>query len=415
MDQADLFRQEALRHQLARDEGRPRLLTPPGSGLICLLLLSALAVAGCVLVKGDYTRKTTVSGYIQTGRRTERVYTNTTGTIEAVLVHPGEVVSRDQVLARYSAAGGMRASDRRQMLVEYDLQRKDIVRRIDASKRIAASEKSDVEARMSGLASGITHIERVIDIQLKKVARLTATRDDARSLYRSGRLSRIEWDKFNEALLNATQALEQLRADAESKRNERMRASIELKRSKSRFDGEQASLEGELSRLEQSRRTLVARTATLVRTPISGRIANVFVEAGQSVMVNEPVASVTPQDAVPVARLLIPSSAIGFLHVGQAVNLLYDAFPYQTFGTFKGRLIRLSRQALNAGDTPGLAPHDPPFFEAIVRLDDPWVIAYGQRIRVRPGMTLQADILLDHRSLLAWAMSPLAALQGRDR
>src|SRR3546814_10277229 len=45
-------------------------------------------------------------------------------------------------------------------------------------------------------------------------------------------------------------------------------------------------------------------------------------------------------------ELFAPSRAIGFARVGERVRLMYDAFPYQQFGTFGGTVTRISRTAL---------------------------------------------------------------------
>jgi hypothetical protein len=42
------------------------------------------------------------------------------------------------------------------------------------------------------------------------------------------------------------------------------------------------------------------------------------------------------------AEIYIPSRAIGFVKPGQEVRLLYDAFPYQRFGAYRGRVVAAS-------------------------------------------------------------------------
>ncbi|MFA6064174.1 MAG: hypothetical protein WC736_16410 [Gallionella sp.] len=42
-----------------------------------------------------------------------------------------------------------------------------------------------------------------------------------------------------------------------------------------------------------------------------------------------------------------------------------------------------------------------------VALDSQSVLAYGKRESLRPGMTLDADVLLDRRRLIEWVLEPL--------
>ena len=120
-----------------------------------------------------------------------------------------------------------------------------------------------------------------------------------------------------------------------------------------------------------------------------------------------------PHDSHLVARLLVPSRAAGFLRPGQAVNLLYDAFPYQRFGSYHASLAQISRQAILPGEAQLPVPIRRPYFEAVATIDKPSVVAYGHHLPVRAGMTLKADIVLEHRSLGAWLLAPLMALRHR--
>ncbi|MDZ7684381.1 MAG: hypothetical protein U5O39_04745 [Gammaproteobacteria bacterium] len=70
---ADLFRRQAVAFRIGRQQGEPRLISPPGARWICLLLFVALIAAGSFLWHNDYARKTTVSGVIESDRAIKRV------------------------------------------------------------------------------------------------------------------------------------------------------------------------------------------------------------------------------------------------------------------------------------------------------------------------------------------------------
>ena len=48
-----------------------------------------------------------------------------------------------------------------------------------------------------------------------------------------------------------------------------------------------------------------------------------------------------------------------------------------------------------------------------VRLARQDVQAYGQSFALQPGMTLQADVLLERRPLYQWVLDPLYAVTGK--
>jgi membrane fusion protein len=128
-----------------------------------------------------------------------------------------------------------------------------------------------------------------------------------------------------------------------------------------------------------------------------------MVSAGQSLL------SILPAGSALQAQLLVPSRAIGFIDPGSRVVLRYEAFPYQKFGQQYGRVTDVSRSALNSSEVATLIGQQSqqPLYRVQVKLDKQFVLAYGHKEPVKPGMALQADILMDRRSLLEWVFEPL--------
>jgi membrane fusion protein len=107
------------------------------------------------------------------------------------------------------------------------------------------------------------------------------------------------------------------------------------------------------------------------------------------------------------AELFVPTRAIGFVRVGQEVRILYDAFPYQHFGTYRGRVIKVSQTILMGSDVSIPVEIKEPSYKVTVALDRPDIDAYGESITLQPDMLLRADIILERRSLVNWLLSPL--------
>lgn len=114
------------------------------------------------------------------------------------------------------------------------------------------------------------------------------------------------------------------------------------------------------------------------------------------------------------AELFVPSRAIGFVEVGQSVRLLYDAFPYQHYGSHRGRVVEVSRTVLDGTEIAVPFKLDGPAYRAVVALERPDVAAHGKRIALQPDMLLKADIILEKRTLVDWILNPLlsARVQG---
>jgi len=122
-----------------------------------------------------------------------------------------------------------------------------------------------------------------------------------------------------------------------------------------------------------------------------------------------------------LAQLYAPSSAVGFVRPGQAVQLRYQAYPYQRFGQQKGQVLQVSRTPLAASELARLAlpaalsqgPTSEPLYRITVQLERQSVEAEGQEQALAVGMQLDADVLLERRRLIEWIFEPLLSLAHR--
>ena len=54
-----------------------------------------------------------------------------------------------------------------------------------------------------------------------------------------------------------------------------------------------------------------------------------------------------------------------------------------------------------------------PVYIVRVALNNPSVTAFGERVALKPGMTLKANVLLEQRSIFEWIFEPLYSVRGR--
>ena len=128
--------------------------------------------------------------------------------------------------------------------------------------------------------------------------------------------------------------------------------------------------------------------------------------------------SIVPDGSSLQAQILVPSQAIGFVHPGIEVTLHYQSFPYQKFGLQHGIVHSVSRSALTPGEVTlllggGQPPSADPLYLARVDLSAQSVDAYGHQEPLRPGMALEADMLLDRRRVVEWIFEPLYGMGRR--
>ena len=154
--------------------------------------------------------------------------------------------------------------------------------------------------------------------------------------------------------------------------------------------GKIQSLRSELSTTEQRIAEISGRRAYVIRAPDAGRISTLQATVGQFADPRRPQMEIIPSDSALQAELFIPTRAIGFVKPGQEVRILYEAFPYQQFGTYGGRVNEISQTILSRvrrlwthrAQGARLQGHR-------AALDRPDIDAYGKRIPLQPGMLLK--------------------------
>jgi len=66
-----------------------------------------------------------------------------------------------------------------------------------------------------------------------------------------------------------------------------------------------------------------------------------------------------------------------------------------------------------AGERIGPLSAKEPVYRVDVKLERQAVIALGEEYPLRPGMLVNADLLLEKRTLLEWIFEPVLQLKGR--
>ena len=134
-----------------------------------------------------------------------------------------------------------------------------------------------------------------------------------------------------------------------------------------------------------------------ITAPIAGTVFNLKAnQPGYVANTTEPLMEIVPQDDL-VATIFIPNRDIGFVEVGQNVDVRIDAYSYSEFGDMEGTITRISTDALPPDETY-------PFyrFPAEVTLAGQQLVSNGVPLDLRSGMSLSANINLRKRRIITF-------------
>ncbi|WP_412512651.1 HlyD family efflux transporter periplasmic adaptor subunit, partial [Shewanella indica] len=145
----------------------------------------------------------------------------------------------------------------------------------------------------------------------------------------------------------------------------------------------------------------------------AGVVTSIAVKEGEFLPTNRPLLSIIPEGAQLVAELLLPTRSAGFVKLRDEARLRFDAFPYQRFGFLAATVSRIDKSLLLQGEADIPVQLDEPVYRVQTTLSQQNINAYGEEFALKPGMLLEADIILDKRSLSDWLLDPIYNLKGR--
>ncbi|MBK1660820.1 HlyD family efflux transporter periplasmic adaptor subunit [Paracraurococcus ruber] len=412
-----LFRQDVVAfQQLDRQWGRVVPLQPLRLRLTVWFIIAAVASVIGFLFFAQYARKETVAGYLIPAAGTARVFVSQPGNVGALFVEQGQLVEEGQplltvVTGQISDSGeDVNAT----ILASLRRQREEMLRQVASEERRTASERERLQAQIQGYEAELGQIEAQVTVQRERIRVVERILASGQQLAARGLASELDQRRREENLLEQRQALNSLAQQYIARRSQMTEARFTLEQLPFQQAEKIQALRNDLSAAEQRIAEVDGRRAYVLRAPMAGRISSLQATVGQPARPDRLLLQIIPAAAALQAELFIPARAIGFVAVGQPVRILYDAFPYQHFGTYRGRIETVSQSILTASDIATPVTLKEPAYRATVSLERPDVDAYGRRVPLQPDMLLRADIILERRTLVDWILNPLlsARIQG---
>ncbi len=405
----NLFRKRAIEALREKQPGRPICLVPRPwlwlNGLLVVLFLSG----GAFLCTAEFSRNEAARGWLVAKPGVVRIAYDASTIVRNILASPGDSVAPGDPLIYLSTDSGLVGGGSKN---EYVLEKiRDEIREIDQQIYLSHEQQElEVETlsmQLLGYDAELTSLQARLARQARQVA---LSRDKAARLD-SGRVSGAVTDW--EVLLQREdqgfreQELVRLQQSLAAKNRERESLRARLANVPYKAGAARSALRTAHAQLAQQIAEFESRRLTVLNAPIAGAVASVEVGVGTLLSPRQLIMTLLPADMVLAAEIYVPSRAAGFIRPGQTVQLALDAFPPQKFGTFEGTVERVSDIVLLPAEIPQTFPLVEAAYKVRVSLRDPQT---GNRIggmRLRPGMLLNARIVLESRNLVDWLLEPL--------
>jgi membrane fusion protein len=403
-----LFRQEVIEAGRERLAGQVVAATPPRAKLYVALVLAFAALIAAVLVFGHYSSRAQVKGVVAYDTGIARVYPSAAAEIRAFHVRNGQHVEAGAPLVTLAIAQG--AGGVSTQLDQLAGQDQELARQQQLAGNLGTAEIGALEKQKASLAAEIGSLERqrafaagqarLAESATARAGRLAAEGAGSQRQVEDSRSAllgrRAEIEQLGERLITQRQALAQTDAQIAQRRLEAERANADLAAQRAAL-GEQ--------RIALSRQGGITLTA-----PIAGEVGDISAEVGQRAKPEASLVTIVPSGSHLEIWLYAPTRAVGFVHPGQDVRLFFDAFPYQKYGAGRGRVTAVSRVPIEPAALDSALGIQEPVFRVRVAIQQAVPRLTNADARLRPGMTLSANLVLERRSLWEVLFNPFRAL-----
>lgn len=409
-----LFRQSVIDKRKHRLSGGISLVQPPVFKSIALLLSSTVVVSILFLSLQTYTRKETVNGVLQPDKGLLRLRAPQKGIVTQLLVQEGQKVSRGQPLLRIrSEQHGAQGFELNQSLItQYDLHISSLALGLAQQK---VKHRLEIQALNNDLKNAnkrLAQLDQQSDIFRQRITINQQMSSQIHTLANTGYISELELSKQKDNLLSLNQQANAINAERLTINNQVAQLDNQLLQQPINQAKENSLVETQLVQLHAKVASIKQKRLSELRAPADGTVTGLLAKLGKGVDNNQNLLSVLPKNSELQAVIYVPTSAFGFIEKQQKVRMRYFAFPYQKFGVYNGIIAQISSNVILPGETDIPGQIKEPAYRVVVKLQEQNIPAYGQQIGLRSGMKLEADIVIERRSLIRWLFDPLYSSKG---
>ncbi|WP_369939406.1 HlyD family secretion protein [Xanthomonas medicagonis] len=407
----DLFRKEAVDSQRSGLLGSIFFQAPRLGWVFFGIGAATIVAIFAFLFFGHYTRRQTIEGTLVPSTGLLVQTTPAAGVIGRVLVREGERVHAGQPLIEISLKqeSTLLGDTQQRIADQLDVKQSRLHSDLAEQQRISQQQQRDLRVQLEMLRQQVAQKQTQTELQQQRADNSMALYKQWSGVAEDGIISKVQLAQQRDIALQNLSQLNDLKSQVLQLKQQAEQVSAELIQLPSSAARQRNETERQLADVRQSMASNAAQSSALVRASADGIVANVLIHPGQAIKEQQSLLTVLAADTTLRAELWMPSQAIGFVRPGKPVLIRYRAFPYQKFGQYLGRIESVSRSATSPSEISALLGQQiaEPRYRVEVALDHQQVDAYGRKEPLKPGMTLEASVLLDRRRLIEWLFEPL--------
>jgi adhesin transport system membrane fusion protein len=395
-----------------------------------LIAISALALV-LVVIWAAFAQVDEITrgmGKVIPSNRVQIVQAAEPSTIAQILVRPGQLVKKGQLLVRLedaqlsSTMGQLQAENERLSARAARLQGEGAGGGADCGegtacneeRRLAVVRAETARSRESALSAAVEQRRRDLGEGQATIA----------SLENSVRLAQDQVNMLapmaqkgivpKTDLMTAQRELVDVQGRLAAARQGSARAAAAIQEAQaqlatSRFDfrqqalNERSEVATKLAVNEQS----IKATSQELRAPTTGLVNDVKVNTvGGFIAAGEKVMQIVPVDEKLLVEARVSPKDIAFIKVGDPATVKVTAYDFSIYGGLSGRVRNISADSIYD------EAERQAYYTVLVETDRSYIVKAGQRLPIMPGMICDVEIITGSKSILTYLLKPVIKAFG---
>jgi len=409
-----LFRDEAIKETEQSLFGTIQLSVPLHTKALTIICMLTLCASLVWAIAGKYTRRINVSGTLMPANGAHEIVATTSGVIRAFKVREGEPVKEgDPICSIQMEITNRDGQNIYQQAVDVlKRERAELVGSLQSSQALETKVIKGARDSWENEQAELNQIKIEENITNQAARREAATIALWRAPEFATVISGVQMMREENTLGSYEAQISNLAQKGHEIRGQILSLEETIRETPSTYDLKFQDLRRQIAAIDGELANATEKSSSVVKATSSGIVSAILKHTGDFVVAGAPVVSLSPPDDPLEAEVLLPSSAVGFVHAGTTVSIRVEAFPFEKFGGVDGIVSSISAanltpvevNELNTG--PRKDNHDS-LYMVKIRLLRQEISIYGENKRLRFGMQIRADIRVEKRSILEWIFAPL--------
>lgn len=225
------------------------------------------------------------------------------------------------------------------------------------------------------------------------------------NLVGKGYASKLDFNVSQRKTIEAIAQLKQTEAKIDQSKSELDESKSELKKLDSTFDKKALEDLNDMNEQLLDVHHTIQRLTDLsehlvIKAPITGIVKGLSVLPSGVVTAGENIMDIVPSRGDMIVNCKISTRDIGYVHLGDPAQIKVAAYEFTRYGTVSGKVFEISADTFATQD--GL-----PYYKGKVSLSKNYVGDNPKFNQLKPGMTVEVDIMTGKKSVISYLLKPI--------